>query len=198
MFCSASSSKRTSASALTLVARCLASTLVALALVACGSSDEGSDGSSKSGSSPKSDRLSKTDLIARADKICRDAAERIRALPKPTSLADVEQVSDGSARASDEAVGRLEALKAPESVQADYAAFVKRAGRAAEQAHDVADAAKTNDINKVIAATGNIAGDAEARRLARKIGFKVCHGGPGSLLPPGASPPAVPNRPASP
>lgn len=173
----------------------LALPLVTLTLGACGSADEGPNDSSSRATDAASDQLSKTELIARADEICADTAERIRARPTPTSLAEIQRSTEEAANAADEGVGRLEELTPPDSVRADYEAFIKRAEMVAGQAREVAEAAKTNDIRKVLAATGNVAGDAESHRLARKIGFKVCRSGSVSLLPPGAPPPDIPSQP---
>lgn len=86
----------------------------------------------------------------------------------------------------------------PASVKVDYDAFVERAENVAQRTHAVADAAESKDIGKVMEATGNVAGEAQSHRLARKIGFKVCRGGSVSLLPPGMSTPDVPGRLESP
>jgi len=53
-------------------------------------------------------------------------------------------------------------------------------------------------MSTVIAAIGDLAGDDASRRLARKIGFKLCRSGSGSRLPPGAAAPEIPTAPASP
>lgn len=182
----------------TIRARCLALPLVALTLAACGSDDDGSEDPPNRGSSAASGQLSKAELIARADEICADTAERIRARPTPTSLAGIEQFSEENANATDEGVDKLEALTPPDSVKAEYEAFIERAEIVAEQARDVAEAARANDISKVIAATENVASDAESQRLARKIGFKGCRSGSVSPLPPDTAVPDIPSQPPSP
>jgi len=187
-------------------ARWLALTLVALTLAACGSSNEGSGGSSSAGSNesssagsgPASDELSRAELIARGDRICDETSVSIRALGAPTSLADVERFTEQSAAATDEGVDRLKALTPPASVKADYETFLTRLEMVAEQAHDVADAAKSQDMSTVIAAIGDLAGDEESRRLARKIGFRCCRGGTGPILPPGGATPEMPEIPSQP
>lgn len=185
-------------SVLTIRARWLVLPLVALALAACGSSDEGSSDSPNRSPDAASDQLSKTELIARADKICGDTAKRIRARPAPTSLPDIARFSEENAKTSGEGVDKLKALEPPDSVKADYEAFIKRAEIVGEQARDVAEAARTNDINKAIRAAGNVSVDAESLRLARKLGFRVCRSGPVSGLPPDTAAPEMPSPPASP
>lgn len=175
--------------------RCLALPFVALTLAACGSSDEGSNAPPSRGSDAASDQLSKTELIAQADKICSDTAEKIRARPMPTSLAEIAQFSEDNANANDEGVRKLRALTPPDSLKADYEAFTERAEMVGEQARDVAEAARTNDVNKLLSAAGNVASDVESLRLARKIGFKVCRSGPVSPLPPGGALPEIPSPP---
>lgn len=177
--------------------RWVALALVALTLVACGSSGDAGDDSSNPSSSA-SDQLSKEELITRADKICVDTAEQIRSQSTPTSLADVRQTFAETARKTGAGVDKLKELKPPDSIKADYEAFLERADRAARQADDAADAAKTGDISEVLAAMGNLERDSESRRLARKIGLKECRKGSGSLLPPGSGAPGVPAAPVSP
>lgn len=191
--------------ALTNRTRWLAPSLVALTLAACGSSDESPGDPANRGSDAASDQLSKTELIAQADKICSGTAEKIRARPTPTSLPEIAQFSEGNANANDESVRKLRALTPPDSLKADYTAFTERAEMVGEQARDVAEAARTNDVNKLLSAAGKVASDVESLRLARKIGFKVCRSGPVSPLPPGGAlpeipspPPGIPSPPASP
>lgn len=186
-------------SVLLLAAQRLAPALVALSLVACGGSDEGGNDASNDGSVPSSNQLSREELIGRADKICGDTAAQIRSQPAPTSLAGVRRLLEQAAKTTVDGVDELKELTPPAVLMADYEALLERFEMAAQQAKDAATASKSNDIRTIIRAAGNLNGDSESRRLARKIGLKVCRSGPGSPLPPGATPPEVPGgQPASP
>lgn len=188
-----------SARTLRRAAHRLAPALAALSLVACGASDEGSNQSSDAGAGPSSSKLSRAELIAQADKICAATAAQIRSQPTPTSLAEVRQTLAEAAKATVDGVNELKGLTPPDAVMADYEAFLKRFEMAAQQTQDAAEASKSNDIRAVIEAAGNLNGDSESRRLARKIGFKVCRAGSGSPLPPGGALPDIPGgQPASP
>lgn len=140
--------------------------LVTLALVACGSSD----------------KLSKTDLVAKADKICQKRNEKVKALTPPTNgpqFALVEKNANVQAKAEEEAAAKLKQLIPPDSIKSDYDAFIKVGFEVhAATVRKTAAAARAKDKRKVDALllesfrlTSTVVID-----LADKIGFKVCYG----------------------
>lgn len=154
--------------------------LVALALTACGSSDEGPSEAPSEGPSDapsgSSEKLSKAELISKADKICEDSRNRLKAIPPPTSVKDyagAERYGEKVASLLEEGVGKFKDLTPPDSVRSDYAAFVKEGEDQVEASRQLADAGKAKNADEIVAAQRLLKSDAP-RRLARRIGFKVC------------------------
>lgn len=162
--------------------RWLALALVALTLAACGSSgssEQGSTAAPAKTSSGPSDKLSKAELIAKADKICQDVNKRFQEIPRYKSLLTdyrgVERFGEEAASLSDEAVRRLRDLTPPDSVKSDYTAFVKDIDGQAKVFRRLADAAKAKSSDEIVAArTDRRTLNRKAPMLARRIGFKVC------------------------
>ncbi len=136
--------------------------LVTLGLTACGSS--GSSG-----------KLSKADLIAKGDEICRQARDKGTKLPKVQSYAGFKQLGPAAAKIIDDTLSKQKGLTPPASVKPDYDAYLDNVAKQSELAHKLGDAAKIgNDqsVQKLLTeASRNVA---KGRSLARKVGFKLC------------------------
>lgn len=160
--------------------------LAALALGACGSSDDSSDkgpgGSSDKPASGSPDtpggstgELSKAQLIAQADTICRAASNKIKALATPKSRSEVQAYTKDAAAATADGVGKLEGLSPPAAIKPDYEAFLDIARNLTKQAAKAADATSSRDAAKLAATLQDVIKQgATTRRLAQKIGFKDC------------------------
>jgi len=140
-------------------------TLVTLGLTACGSS--GSSG-----------KLSKADLIAKGDKICRQARNKGAKLPKVHSYAGFKQLGPAAAKIIDDTLSKQKGLIPPASVKSDYDAYLDNVAKQSELAHKLGDAAKIGNrqgitkVKKLLTeASRNVA---KGRSLARKVGFKLC------------------------
>ena len=143
--------------------RWLALPLSALLLAACGSSG--------------GDKLSKSDLIAKADKICSDASKQVKAL-KPSNLRDsgqVQKATSSAAKLAQDAAGKLKDLTPPDSVKADYNTFTMSIISQAEKANALSDALKKKDKAKIKSSLQSLQqGGAKGKAAAQKIGFKEC------------------------
>jgi len=162
--------------------------LAALTLGACGSSDDSSDNG----------ELSKAQLIAQADTICRAAGNKIKALATPKSLSDVRAYTKDAAAATADGVGKLEGLSPPAAIKSDYEAFLAIVRNVTKQAAKAADATSPQDAAKLQATLKDVIKQgAESRRLAQKIGFKAC--GTSAIGGTGGTPaPAAPAAPVAP
>lgn len=140
--------------------RWLALPLCALLLAACGSSS--------------GDKLSKSDLIAKADKICSDASKQAKALA-PQSKGDVQKTVSSAAKVVNDAADKLKGLTPSDSIKADYDTFTSSISAAADKTTALADALKKKDKAKVKSITQSLQqGNAKGKAAAQKIGFKEC------------------------
>jgi hypothetical protein len=146
--------------------RWLALPLSALLLAACGSSG--------------GDKLSKSDLIAKADKICSDASKQVKALkpPNPRDSGQVQKATSSAAKLAQDAAGKLKDLTPPDSVKADYDTFTTSVSTQADQANTLADALKKKDKAKIRSVFSELQqGASKARTSAQKVGLKKCGSG---------------------
>jgi len=181
----------------------LALAVLALALTACGSSDSsdsgssgstdtgasatrstdtGASGSSSTGSGGSTGKLSKAELTAKADEICKDVNTRLQAVPRYKSLLKdypgVERYGTEFARVIDEGASKFKELTPPDSLKSDYAAFLKEIEDRVDSFRRFAAAGRAKSTDQIVAArTEKRRLSSKGPRLARKMGFKVCGGG---------------------
>ncbi|MEJ7894905.1 MAG: hypothetical protein WKF94_19895 [Solirubrobacteraceae bacterium] len=151
-------------------------------LAACGSGEQSETGSSAAPtpSDGAPGKLTEAELIAQGDAICRDAGKTLGGLAQPESSTDysgVERYGEELASAAGQAAGKLKILSPPDSVKFDYDAFVKVGGDQVEDARAYVAAGKAKRAGRIRAILAEFrTTNAEASRLARKVGFEVCGG----------------------
>lgn len=176
-----SSKRRTSGAAVVArwhAKRWLVLAVAALVLVACGSGDSSDNRSSSSkSSSGSSGKLSEAQLTAKVEKVCRDAEQENKRLPRlrKNDFAGFEAKYRALGRAAKEATGKLRDLTPPDALASQYAAFVEVADDQAELAGELADTAKARDANRLRALVPEAREvGAEIQRLAPRLRFKDC------------------------
>jgi hypothetical protein len=121
------------------------------------------------------DELSKSELISKADAICKAVNTKGDALGDPKSFADLEQLGAKARDISDNGVQKLKELEAPKEIQNDWTRFVDMADQQTRYASDLVDAAKARDQQKIQSiATRAGANSNRLHALARRNGFKDC------------------------
>jgi hypothetical protein len=156
-------------------ARIIASALgLVLLLGAC--SDNGSGDNA-------SDRLTKAQYIAKADKICQSANQKTQALGTPTST-DPEALAQflgKSGRIINDAVGQLKQLNPPEADQEKINQMVGGLQKSASYFPDLIQAVKANDRQKIQEVAIQLQqASQQGGQIAQTYGFHVCAQTPSS------------------
>jgi hypothetical protein len=139
--------------------------LVAAALSACGG-DEGGE------------RLTREELIARADAICAEASAELDALGEPESGPELAGLADEAAAIAESQLERLRDLRPPVEDEGDYAAMLDLTERQIEATRGIAAAAAEGDAEAAQARIAEVQElDGEADDLASAYGFQVCGAG---------------------
>ena len=153
--------------------------LAGLALIAgCGGGDDGDGETGRPGSpaqGAEGDRLSREELIERADAVCRDANEREADLPQPTDLASAGDRAEQLIPIADELAERLRALRPPEELERPYGDYLDLIKEGRALLVRIRDSARADDLETV----QSLLEEAEALNgrndeTAKVIGFKVC------------------------
>jgi hypothetical protein len=134
----------------------------ALALGGCGGEDGG-------------DRLSKAELVSRADSICKTYEARLDALGTPENQEQLADFADKALPIARQGRDDLADLEPPEELEDEYDAWLEQGDRAIDIVERLRDAAKDGDSAEVQKIAGEAeATDREANRLARQLGFRQC------------------------
>jgi hypothetical protein len=122
--------------------------------------------------------LSKDELVAKGDAICKRVNTRMAKEPDPKSAADLERLAKRTVEISNPAIDDMEALKPPDELASDFKKFVASLKRQRDLTKQIGEAAAAGDTAK-IQKVGVAAQKAqqEYRRLTGKIGFNQCGGG---------------------
>ena len=122
--------------------------------------------------------LSKDELVAKGDAICKRVNTRMAKEPDPKTAADLERLAKRTVAISDPAIKDMEKLKPPSDLESDFENFLASLKRQRNLTEKIGEAAAAGDTAKV-QKIGADAQDAqeEYRRLTGKIGFKQCGGG---------------------
>jgi hypothetical protein len=136
--------------------------LLALALLAAGCGGGGS-------------RLSKQELVAKADAICTDYNAKFNALGQPNSMDELKSFADKALPIAKEGREKLGELKPPKVIEDTYNEWLAEGDKAVDAIERLRDAAEKNDT----AAVRKIGEEANREnqhsdRLARQLGFKAC------------------------
>ena len=123
------------------------------------------------------DSLSKSELVAQGDAICKRVNDQIAKEPAPKTAGDIEALAKKTLEISDPAIDDMEALEPPGELEKDFDKFVASLREQRELTEQIGDAAGSGDTAKL----GEIATEAqraqaEYRQLSDKIGFKECGG----------------------
>jgi hypothetical protein len=122
--------------------------------------------------------LSKQELVAKGDAICKRINTRMAKEPDPKTTKDLKRLADRTVELSDPAIDDMEKLDPPSELEADFKKFVASLKKQRDLTKKIGDAAGKDDTAKIqeVGAQAQKAQD-EYRRLTGKIGFKECGGG---------------------
>ena len=122
--------------------------------------------------------LSREELVAKGDAICKRVNERVAKEPEPETAEDLERLAKRTVEVSGPAIADMEALEPPGELESDFGKFVASLKRQRDLTEQIGAAAGEGDTAKV-EAVGAEAQKAQAdyRRLSDRIGFKECGGG---------------------
>jgi hypothetical protein len=151
----------------------LALSILALALAGCGSSDKTTSGGGNDTAEPTP--LTKTELISKADAICKDMQTKINAIKDPESMSDLEDAISKQLELSGPAIKELEALVPPEDLSSDFEAWTAKLNElqtGTERVRKAAASGSQDEVEKVIAEVDKV--NTKADELGKEIGFKVC------------------------
>ena len=121
--------------------------------------------------------LSRDELVAKGDAICKRVNTRMAKEPDPQSAADLERLAKRTVQISDPAIADMKALDPPGALESDFKKFVASLRRLRDFTERIGDAAGEGDTAKI----KQVSTDAqkvqqEYRLLTGKIGFKECGG----------------------
>jgi hypothetical protein len=122
--------------------------------------------------------LSKSELVAKGDAICKRINTRMAKEPDPKTTQDLQRLANRTVELSDPAIADMEKLEPPSDLESDFKKFVTSLKRQRDLTKQIGGAAGKDDTAKIqeIGAEAQKAQD-EYRRLTGKIGFKECGGG---------------------
>jgi hypothetical protein len=135
-------------------------TSVAVAAAGCGGDDGG-------------DKLSKADLVERADKACLDSA--LRPVAPPQNAEQAAKQTEDEAKARKDLQEELEKLDPADDVEADYDEFLKKSQEVIQHLERMTALARENkraEYSKEDHALATVGQSREA--VADRIGFKRC------------------------
>ena len=122
--------------------------------------------------------LSKQELVAKGDAICKRVNTQMAKEPDPKSAADLQRLAKRTVELSDPAIDDMEALEPPSDLEDDFKKFVASLKRQRALTKKIGDAAGKGDTAEVQELGGRAQkAQDEYRRLTGKIGFKHCGGG---------------------
>jgi hypothetical protein len=122
--------------------------------------------------------LSKSELVAKGDAICKRVNDQVAKEPEPKTAKDLQALADKTVEISNPAIDDMEALEPPSELEKDFDAFVASLKKQRDLTKKIGDAAGAGDTAEIqkLGADAQKAQD-EYRRLSDKIGFKECGGG---------------------
>jgi hypothetical protein len=122
--------------------------------------------------------LSKSELVAKGDAICKRINTRMAKEPDPKTTADLQRLAKRTVELSDPAIEDMEELEPPSELEGDFKKFVASLKDQRDLTKKLGAAAGEDDTAKVQELLGDAQGSQdEYRRLTGKIGFKECGGG---------------------
>lgn len=121
--------------------------------------------------------LTKAEYVRRANTVCRDAAEAVKALELP-DRADVTKMPKAAANiveAQRDALDRLRAIKPPKEARPEVTKWIALVDQTIDQAEVSAKSQQDGDIQRAVTANVNgTALDRRADQIARSIRLRMC------------------------
>jgi hypothetical protein len=142
--------------------RALLAALFVAAVAGCG----GGDGN---------DRLTKDELVQKADAVCADYERKVQALGEPQTLPDLATYARAARAALAHGLDELRELEPPAELETKYETWVNTGERTLERIDELETAAaKGNqiEIRRLIDASSRE--DEESDRLATELGMSEC------------------------
>jgi hypothetical protein len=127
------------------------------------------------------DSLSREQLIEQGDAICADYASRIDEIgqPQPGNANDIERFVDEAKPVVEEGTDALDDLTPPEDLEGEYDEWIALGRGNVTAFEDLEAAAAEGDEQRMEEITERLGADqGEAARIAQRIGFQECIGGP--------------------
>ena len=129
------------------------------------------------------ERLSRAELVERADAICSRYEARLDALGRPANASELRSFADRALPIARDGREELGELSPPEELEETYDAWLEQGDEAIEIVERLREAAAEGDQGEIqeIAEDAQRT-DAESNRLAQELGFEECGaaGAPGS------------------
>lgn len=122
-----------------------------------------------------SDRLTREELISRAEAICTKYEQKLAALAEPKSIADVETLAEQAKPIVEDGVEELGDLEPPKELEADYDRWIALNRDSVKSIDDLKEAAAAGDeagVQNILQKTN--AREQEADEVARNIGLDQC------------------------
>lgn len=122
-----------------------------------------------------SDRLSKAELVTKADAICKATRDKLTALPQLQAGADLVAYARKTTAIAQNTLDQLRALKPPSNLEKPYKTYQNVVVRAIAATNELADPAiQKNPTRLRQLQLANQSLSVQARAAAQTIGFKVC------------------------
>jgi hypothetical protein len=120
-------------------------------------------------------QLSRDAYVEKADAICREVVRKERALPVPSSIAEIPGYVDGALPIIDGAVKDLRSLRPPKDMEDEVNEWLKQTVETRSKLEGLRSAAQGGDADKVRAVSAKVTAMNERRdALARSIGLTDC------------------------
>ncbi len=150
----------------------LALCILVLTLAGCGSSESTTSGGDGAAAP---EPLTKTELVAKADAICKDMQAKLDKIPAPENIEGLEDAISQQIKLSGPAIKKLAALKPPEDLASQYDAWIEQLNQLQAGTEDVRDAAAAGSEEKVQQVVDRVNSvNTKADELGKKLGFKAC------------------------
>lgn len=121
------------------------------------------------------ERLSHEEFVAQADAICERQVAKIKAVPQPESLEELDEYAEKVIPLAKEEVEQLHELEPPQADEEKVEQMLDDVEATVSAVERIGEAAKAGDQAQLQAAIAEgQAADARAERTSRELGLKVC------------------------
>ncbi len=120
--------------------------------------------------------LSRQEYASKADAICGKSSQQVKALARPSNLADLAKVADTALPILDHAISDWRKLKPPKDEEKIVGQWLGQAENLKADLTEIRDKAKSNDLQGVQAVVPKAQQhDARSKELATELGMTVCN-----------------------